>query len=160
MLKLGQVLERLHTELLSPLIDRTLNILQRAGRQPPPPDELVNTVVTVDFISILAQAQKMVGLTATERVVGFAGEMAAIWPEARHKINSHQVIDQYAEDAGVDPRIIRSEKEAGELTQAENQQLAEQAKAEKTGQAIDQAAQLSEIPGASEAAAATAGAQQ
>ena len=156
LLQLGPVLERLHTELLSPLIDRTFNILQRAGRLPPPPDELVNTVVTVDFISILAQAQKMVGLTATERVVGFAGEMAAIWPEARHKINSHQVIDQYAEDAGVDPRIIRSDKDAGQLVQAENEQRAKAAQLEQQGQQVEQAAQVAAIP----AALAGAGAQQ
>ena len=37
LLMLGPVLERLHTELLDPLIDRTFNILQQAGVLPVPP---------------------------------------------------------------------------------------------------------------------------
>lgn len=145
LLMLGPVLERLHTELLDPLINRTFNILQRNGVLPPPPQELVNTEVSVDYVSILAQAQRMVGLGATERTVGFAAEMATIWPEARHKINSQQVIDQYAADAGVDPRIIRSDEEAEMLTAAENQQNAQDAQMERTGVAIQNAKALSEV---------------
>ena len=145
LLMLGPVLERLHTELLDKLINRTFNILQRNGVLPPPPQELVNTEVSVDYVSILAQAQRMVGLTATERTVGFAMEMATIWPEARHKINSQQVVDQYAADAGVDPRIIRPDEEAEALTLAENQQNQQDAQMQRTGVAIQNAKTLSEV---------------
>lgn len=144
LLMLGPVLERLHTELLDKLIDRTFNILQRNGVLPPPPTELVNRQVSVKYVSVLAQAQRLVGIGAIERTIGFVMQMSKVFPEARHKVDAQQVVDQYALDAGVDPRIIRPDEHARELLQAERQQQAQDAAMQRSALAIDNAKNLAE----------------
>ena len=125
LLMLGPVLERLHTELLDPLIDRTFNILQRNGVLPEPPPELQNKDLNVEYVSVLAQAQRLVATGAVDRLVGFTSQVAQVWPEARHKVNASRAIDEYAESLGVDPSMIRSDEEVNAMAQAEAQQAAQ-----------------------------------
>lgn len=133
LLMLGPVLERLHTELLDPLIDRTFNILQQNGVLPTPPPELQNKDLNVEYVSVLAQAQRLVATGAVDRLVGFTSQVAAVWPEARHKVNASRAIDEYAESLGVDPSMVRSDEEVAAMAQAEAQQAA-QAQAMATAQ--------------------------
>ena len=125
LLMLGPVLERLHTELLDPLIDRTFNILQQNGVLPRPPPELQDRELNVEYVSVLAQAQRLVATGAVDRLVGFTSEIAQIWPEARHKVDIFTAVDEYAESLGVDPSMVNSNEEAGARTQAEQQQAAQ-----------------------------------
>lgn len=124
LLMLGPVLERLHTELLDPLIDRTFNILQRNGVLPVPPPELQNRELNVEYVSVLAQAQRLVATGAVDRLVGFVSQISTVWPSARHKVNALQAVDDYAESLGVDPAMVRSDDEAEAMAQAEAQQAA------------------------------------
>jgi hypothetical protein len=126
LLMLGPVLERLHTELLDPLIDRTFNILQQNGVLPPPPPELQNRELNVEYVSVLAQAQRLVATGAVDRLVGFVGQASQLWPEARHKVNINQGIDEYAESLGVDPALVRSDDEVAAMMQADAQAAAQQ----------------------------------
>ena len=125
LLMLGPVLERLHTELLDPLIDRTFGILNRAGVLPVPPEELQGRELDVEYVSVLAQAQRMVAVSAVEQISGFTAQLAAVWPEVRHKIDATQVIDDYSDALGVNPSIIRSDDQAQELAAAEAQAQAQ-----------------------------------
>lgn len=104
---LGPVLERLHSELLNPLIDRTFDIMMRQvpSMIPPPPQEIQGMPITVEFTSILAQAQKMIGLQAINQYMGFAGSMIAAFPETRYKIAPFATMDAYSEMTGVPPDI-------------------------------------------------------
>lgn len=111
LLALGPVLERLQGELLGPLIDRTFQIMLRTGILPTPPDELQGTDLKVDYISLLAQAQKMVGTTAIQAAVAFAGNMAAVYPEVVDVIDPDEAVIQYSDMMGVSPKIIRSKDE-------------------------------------------------
>ncbi len=135
LLMLGPVLERLHNELLDPLIDRTFNILQRNGVLPPPPPELQDVDLRVDYVSVLAQAQQLVGVGSIERLSGFAANLAAVWPEARHKIDPLQAVDDYAEAIGINPRVVRSDDEVQQMVAADAAQ-AQQAAAMEQGQAL------------------------
>lgn len=125
LLMLGPVLERLHTELLDPLIDRTFNILQANGVLPVPPPELQNRELNVEYVSVLAQAQRLVATGAVDRLVGFVGQASQLWPEARHKVNINQGINEYAESLGVDPALVRSDEEVAQRVQVEAQQAAQ-----------------------------------
>lgn len=140
LLMLGPVLERLHAELLDPLIDRTFNILLNAGVLPVAPQELQGSELQVEYVSVLAQAQRMVAISGIERLAGFAGQLSAIWPEARHKINAGEAIDEYGDAVGINPRIVRADEEAAELAAAE-QQAAQQAAAMEQAQVAAQTAQ-------------------
>lgn len=135
LLMLGPVLERLHNELLDPLIDRTFDILQENGVLPVPPQELQDTELNVEYVSVLAQAQQLVAVTGLEQVTGFAAQLSQIWPEARHKVDAMQMVDEHAKAYGVNPSVIRSDDQVQDLVAAEQQQM-QQAQQMETAQQI------------------------
>ena len=107
LLMLGPVLERLHDELLSPLVDRTFErALSIPGVLPPPPQELQGMDINIEFVSTLAQAQRAVGVTAVDRLLGTIGSVAQIKPEVTDKLDADQLVDVYADMLGVDPSLI------------------------------------------------------
>lgn len=110
LLMLGPVLERLHHELLNPLIDRVFAIAAKADLLPPVPDALAGQVLRVDYISMLAQAQRAVATGAIERVCSFVGSLAGANPAVLDKIDLDQAIDEYADATGVQPRIVVSDE--------------------------------------------------
>lgn len=105
---LGPLLESLTSELLKPLIDRTFNIMQRNGLIPEPPEEIENMDIKVQYISVLAQAQKMVGTTAINQLVQFFGGMAGLDQNVIDVLDFDEVGREYAEMIGVPPKLIKS----------------------------------------------------
>jgi hypothetical protein len=130
LLMLGPVLERLHNELLDPLIDRTFNIGLRARIFDPVPDMLRGKELQVEYISILAQAQKIVEIGKLENTAAYISNLSQIWPEVRHKFNPDVSVDEYVEASGVTPRIVKTpdqyqdalDKAAGAATQQQEGQ--------------------------------------
>lgn len=128
LLALGPVLERTNDELLDPIVDRVFQMMSDAGMVPPAPQELQGIKLKVEYISILAQAQKLVGVTGQDRFLQTTLGLTQIFPEVRNKVDVNQVIDNYAEMLGVDPRIVRSTDEANAMTA--QQQKAQQGAAD------------------------------
>lgn len=131
MLQLGPVLERLHDELLTPLIERTFEIMLRAGLIPPPPQELSGFELRVEFISILAQAQKLLGTVASERLLGITTTASQVFPEAVDKLDIDEFIDDYASMLGTNPKLVVSgdKLKAKRDARAKQQQMAAMAQA-------------------------------
>lgn len=146
LIALGPVLERTNDELLDPLVDRVFLMMAEAGLFPPPPPQLEGMNLKVEYISIMAQAQKLVGVVGHDRFFMSITPMLNVWPEARHKIKPFQAIDDYADQLGVDPRIIRPTDEAEALQAAEAQAAAQAAQAQ---QAALQAKAAKDAAGAS-----------
>lgn len=115
LLMLGPILERIENEKLDPSIDRTFNMLNRMGALPKPPQELEGSDIKVEYISMLAQAQKMVGITGIQQVASFVGNMAAVKPEVLDVFDFDEAVTEYADLIGVTPRIIRSKEEYSKL---------------------------------------------
>lgn len=109
MLQLGPVMERLGDELLDPIIDRTFDIMMAAKLLPPPPKELEGVELRVEYISVMAQAQKMLSVSGIERGVGFVGNLAAAKPEALDKLNVDKIIDEYFDSLGVKPDLVNTQ---------------------------------------------------
>lgn len=122
LLALGPVLDRLNDELLDLAIDRCFAIMVRFGMVPPAPPELQNKPLKVEYVSIMAQAQKLVGLVSIERFVGFVANLATIQPTAMDKINVDQAIDEYADITGVSPNIVVPDDEVAKTRKARAQQ--------------------------------------
>src|SRR5258708_22639753 len=59
LIALGPVLERTNDELLNPLVDRVYDMMDARGMFPPPPQDLHGQRLKVEYISIMAQAQKL-----------------------------------------------------------------------------------------------------
>lgn len=156
MLMLGPVLERMNDELLDPLIDRVFGMMieqsipRWAGllpgnpMLPPPPDELAGMDLNVEYVSILAQAQKALGVAGIERAVGFAGNLAGIQPDIIDKIDFDQAVDEYTSMLGVPPTMIRSDEAVAELRQQRAQAQQQQQAMEQMSAGIQGAKLLSE----------------
>jgi len=119
LLALGPVLERMNDELLDPAVDRTYLLMDEAGLIPEPPRDVQGVQLKVEYLSILAQAQKLVGVTGHDRFLQSTLPLAEVFPAVRHKLNADQLVEDYADMLGVDPRIIRSSEETAALVAAE-----------------------------------------
>jgi hypothetical protein len=140
LLALGPVLEQMNQDLLDPLIDRTFAIMLRKGYIPQPPQELEGGDLKVEYLSIMAQSQKMIGLSGMERFSMFVVNNAAQLPDAAtmvDKVDFDQMIDEYADMTGVPPRIVRPDEAVVKIRQerAKAQQQLEQAQALKEASA-------------------------
>lgn len=121
LLALGPVLEQTHEELLSPLIDRVYAMMDDAGLLPDPPPDLEGVALKVEFTSILAQAQKLVSVVGLDRFISSTLPLMEAAPVVQHKIDFDQIVENYGDALGIDPRIVRSTEDA----QARAQQAAD-----------------------------------
>lgn len=143
---LGPVLESMESEGLSPMIDRTFGIMHRAGLLPPPPLEIQGQDLKIEYVSVLAQAQKMVGTTAIEQTFRFAGGIVGVVPEAMDNLDADQAIRKYADMVGGPPEIIRSEDDVKALRlQRQKAQQAEQ-QAQAAERMVEAGKTLSQTP--------------
>ena len=168
LLMLGPVLERLNDECLNPLIDRTFSIMARKNLLPPPPDVLQGMPLRIEYISVMAQAQKSIGLSSLSSTVGFIGQLAQDKPEALDKLNVDQAIDAFAEMSGVSPTVIVPQEQVEQVREQRAQQQQQQQMVAMGMAAAQGAKTLSEAQTAdpsvltalSNAAGAPAGGQQ
>jgi hypothetical protein len=144
-LMLAPLSEAVHSDLLDPLITVSFNKCMEAEIIPPPPEELDGMDLRVEYIDVLTQAQKMVGITANEQLAGYVGNLTAVYPEARHKFNVLEAIEDYADRLGVPPKLTRTDDEVNGIIQNEQKQAQMQQQMEQMGQAAQGAKVLSEV---------------
>lgn len=141
--QLGPVVERLQDEFLSVVIQRVYNIIDRSGGFPPIPEELIDVIseedIEVDYISPLAQAQKMSGLVNIEQGIAQVAQMAQLWPEVLKKIDPIATVSKYFEMLGAPAVMQRSNEVVAELIEQEQKALQEQQQMAE-GMAMAQAA--------------------
>jgi hypothetical protein len=138
---LGPVMERFNDELFDPLIERAFGILSRKGFFPRPPKELEGHDLKVEYTSILAQAQKLLGTTNIQAVYGFTAQLAQMDPKVVDKFNGDEAVDTFAAMHGINPNIIRGKEEVGKLRElrAKQQQAAQIAQMAKPMKEMAQA---------------------
>ncbi len=124
LLALGPVLEQLNQDLLDPLIDNGFDMLMKQDNLPPPPEELQGIGLKVEYISIMAQAQKLIGIAGIERFAGFVGQVGAAAPSALDKVDTDQLIDVYSDMTSIPPGIVRTD-EAVEALRAQRAKAAD-----------------------------------
>ncbi|MGD9576519.1 portal protein, partial [Desulfovibrio sp.] len=114
----GPVLERLHDELFIPLMDRTFECMRELDMLPPCPPELAGRRLRVEFVSLLAQAQKLVGINAADQYMALTLKASSAWPEALDTLNVDHLLDNYAESLGLPVSLTRSPEERQQLRAA------------------------------------------
>lgn len=112
---LGPVVTKFHKEINDKSIDRTFNLLLKRGLIPSAPEEIQGQNLKVNYISILAQAQQLVGMGGIRELMGIAGDAAALNPSVLDKIDFDQMIDESGDMLGVPTKIIRSDDEVEEI---------------------------------------------
>jgi hypothetical protein len=144
LLALGPVLEQLNQDLLDPLIDITFKIMLRQGHIPRPPKELQGMPLRIDYISIMAQAQKLIGIAGIERFAGFVNQAAAAHPEIADKVDTDKMVEVYGDMTSIPPGIVRSEDDVQAIRQQKQQAAQAQQRAEQLAQGADAAKSLSQ----------------
>jgi len=129
LMQLGPVLDNLHEENLNVIVNRVFSLASRAsdydnerGPLPPPPDELKGQELKIEYVSMLAQAQRAVGMQSVERYASFIGNLVAVFPDVKDKFDADQAADVYADGIGVDPSIVRSDEDVEALRAGREQQ--------------------------------------
>jgi len=122
LLALGPVLEQLNQDLLDPLIDNTFNIMvkrsidPRTGELfdgaiiPKPPQELRGQPLRVEYISVMAQAQKMLGIAGVDRFTSFTTNIVNLTKniEILDKVDFDYLLETYGDMTSIPPKILRS----------------------------------------------------
>jgi hypothetical protein len=85
--------------------------------------------INVEFVSMLAQAQRAVGTSAVDRLLGTVGMIAQMKPDVLDKIDADQIVDKYSDMLGVDPDLIVADDKVAIIRQdrAKQQQAMQQA---------------------------------
>lgn len=115
LLALGPVLEQLNQDLLDPLIDNTFNFMVKQGLVPEPPEELEGMNLKVEYVSVMAQSQKLIGIGAVERFAAFTNQVGTVIPSAVDKIDTDKMIDVYGDLTSIPAGIVRSDEEVAFL---------------------------------------------
>jgi hypothetical protein len=136
---LGPAVGRLHLGLIAPWVEFTFEQLVSKEVMPPAPPEIQDEELEVEFVSTLAQAQKLVEGNTLDRFIGTVGNVAQIASHAVHKVKWYKFVDKMADVLGVDPDLVASDEEAD-------------AAAGDEGQAQAQAQALAAAPGLARAA--------
>jgi Xaa-Pro aminopeptidase len=113
-------------------VDRVFAIMLRRGLIPPPPPALQGMALKVEYTSIMAQAQKSVGLSNVERFLLTVGNLMQLTGDQSigMKVDWEQAVDEIAIRSGLPPRVVRSDEDVAEIREAQ----AEQARAMQAAQ--------------------------
>jgi hypothetical protein len=159
---LGPVLERIDYEVLGPTLDRVFAIANRAGLLPPPPQAIQGAPVTIQFVSMLSQAQQAAASAGIERVLGLAGQIVGVDPSVMDNIDVDYALDKYSSLLNNDPKMIRS-PEALQQIRAERAKQQQQAQQAAIAQQLSQGAKnlsQADLGGGQNALQAMVGGQQ
>lgn len=135
LLVLGPVLQRLNHDMLDPLIDNMFDRLVQSDMLPEPPQELAGQPLRVEYISMMARAQKSQGILGLQDTAQFVGSLAAISPDVVDKFDFDQSVDEFGELRGVPPGVIKTDDQVAEARQARQQQMQQQQMMEQANQA-------------------------
>lgn len=144
LIQLGPVLERTHYEGLNREVKRAFGVASRHGLIPPPPKEMDGLPLKIEYTSILAVAQRAVGVGALERLSGFIGNLSAGNPAVLDKFDMDQTVDEYAEAIGVPAIVVRSDEDVDKIRQDRAKQQQAQQQMAMAAQGADTAAVLSQ----------------
>lgn len=141
---LGPVIERMQNEALSPLIQRVFAIMQRKQMFPPLPARMRGMPLQIEYISMLAQAQKAAATAGIERVVALVGNMAAVTPEIVDTLDTDEIVLEFGDMLNVPHKVFRDKEAIMKRRAARQQQQAAQKQLEMAShaaQVLPQAAQ-------------------
>jgi hypothetical protein len=141
---LGPVLERFEREALSPAIERVFNIMLRRGIFAPPPPELAQAEIEVEYSSVLSDAQRAVGALPIERGVAFLGNLAGAKPEVLEVVDWPALVYEYWSRLGAPISNLVPQEEAYQIFEQIAQDRQMQSMAERSAPLSTAAKTLSE----------------
>ena len=163
MFMLGPLIERQMSEMLDPMINRIFAIMQRAGKFPPPPPEIADREIKIEYMSILANVQKQSASAGITQILEAANVLVQLQagtgkaPDVLDKIDCDEIIDQLADmyvipagivlgDDAVQAKRDQRQDEQKKLQQMQHGLTALQAGAQAAPQIAGAMKDLAELP--------------
>jgi len=139
---LGPTLGRLVHDLLSPLIERSFNMLMRADRLGEMPESVIKAMednkgaIDVKYTGPLARAQRKDTADSVVRFIGTIGQMSEVYPEMKEKIDSDEVVAELASLEGVPAKVMKGKAKLATQRKNREQVQSRATEAEIEGQEI------------------------
>ena len=124
---LGPVIERFQNEGASPAIKRIYAILARKQLLPPMPKSLHGVPLQIEYVSMLAMAQRSVATAGIERLYAMRGHLQAVNPQISALFDDFEALREYGDALGVSQKILNpQDKVDAMLQQMQRAQQAQQ----------------------------------
>jgi len=132
---LGPVIENLLSESLKPKLKRVYSIAARKGMLPEPPDSMKDVPLSVEFISMLALAQKATATGGLERIAALVGNLSGIYPEVKNILDPEIFVREFNDLLANPQKILRDETQYKSMLeqQQQEQQMMQQQQAMAAG---------------------------
>lgn len=114
---MGPALARLQAEFLGPLISRTFGIMLRNRMLPPPPPEIFDAELDVDYVSPIAQAQRATKVESMARVIEMTRVLAETDPVLASIIDGDAAVREVADVYNAPLDMLRSPDDMAALRQ-------------------------------------------
>jgi len=113
---LGPAVGRYMSAVLDPTLTRTMSILDRKGRLPEPPQELVDDPqFEIEYLSTLAKAQRNSELQSLQNALLMVGQMAQFSPDVLDKVDADRGVDVVFDVTGAPVQMLRDDVEVGDI---------------------------------------------
>jgi len=135
MLSFGPVLQQLNDGVIEPMIDicfaMSVKWDELNGEFDPAPEEIQGMDLKVEYVSMMALAQKAVEIGPLERFTNFAQLIIKDNPSAAMKIDFDELLEVYAKLATLQPNIVRTKDEVAAMREAQAKAQAQQVQMEQ-----------------------------
>lgn len=142
---LGPLLGRMQSEFLRPVIDKTFEIMARAGKFDEAPEIIQGRNLDVNYSSMIARSQKVTEIQNILRYIEVLQPMAAVKPEILDIIDGDAYARETASLLGVSKRIFNDTGRVQEIRDARADAQERELQAQREAQRADNAVKISSI---------------
>ena len=138
MVLLSPLLDQVHKGLRQ-ILDWIFSEIVRVGIMPEPPEEIQQEEMETEFVSSLALAQRVKGISIIERYTTFVTNLAQLTdPTLVKKLNVDKIVDDYAEIGNVNPEHVIPTEEVNKY----REQIAQQQAMQQQMQSLQQGSEM------------------
>lgn len=137
MMMLGPILHGLNEEMHDKAIDLIFSIMADNVLIPEPPQEIAGLELKVQYISILAQAQKAIGIEQINNTVAMIGSWTPLAPDVMDNFDIDEAARLVGDMGGAPAKVLRDKSQVDVIRQARAQQQAQAMALEAANSAAD-----------------------
>lgn len=142
--QIGPIFGRLEVDYIGQIVERVFGILQRAGKFPPPPEELIGSEPKFEFRSPIEQARKQIESTSIAEAINSLAPIIQFQPEVMDNFDGDAIVRSTPDGFGVPAKWLRNKDDVSAMRQAKQQAAQEQQALEQADQAASIADKVAE----------------
>lgn len=133
---LGPVIENIITDGLKPKLRRIFSIMQRKKLFPPMPESMRGIPLDIQFVSMLALAQRAAATGSLERLASITGNLGAAFPDVKDNFNADEYIRIMSDLLGTPQSVLNSTETVSKLRAARAEQMKQMQQQQQMSQGI------------------------